>query len=333
MSDARPISMQNIADAVGVSRATVANALSGRGRVSADVAERVRAAARAMNYVPSHAGRALRTGRSTLLGLVVPDFSMPLFPDFVRAFERAAQAQGMALLVGDSMSDPAMQTKRVQDFLGRGIEAAIVIPLRGEPFDPDAFPLPVVIVDSDANPANVSSSDHRQGGRLAARHLVELGHRKVQILRSAAQSYVSQDRVAGMREVFDDAGTQYDEAGLRPDFDSGRDFALQWEMNDTTAVCAAYDAIAVGVMSGLTERGVRVPDDLSVTGFDDLIWGRIVNPPLTTIHQDLSSIADHALAVATGRAEGSLLSPMTLVTRSSTAVPRFSSFFQTRKIA
>ncbi|WP_312793790.1 LacI family DNA-binding transcriptional regulator [Tianweitania sp.] len=90
MPDARPTSMQKIADAVGVSRATVANALSGSGRVSVEVADRVRAAAKAMNYVPSHAGRALRTGRSTLLGLVVPDFSMPLFPDFVRAFERAA---------------------------------------------------------------------------------------------------------------------------------------------------------------------------------------------------------------------------------------------------
>ncbi|GHD07646.1 LacI family transcriptional regulator [Tianweitania populi] len=331
MPDARPISMQKIADAVGVSRATVANALTGRGRVSADVADRVRAAAKAMNYVPSHAGRALRTGRSTLLGLVVPDFSMPLFPDFVRAFERAAHAQGMALLVGDAMSDPAMQTQRVQDFLGRGIEALIVIPLRGAPFDPEAFPVPVVVVDSGANAANTISSDHREGGRLVARHLVELGHRNVQILRSAAQSYVSQDRVAGMRDVFDEAGVVYREDGLQPDFDSGRDFALGWRMGDATAICAAYDAIAVGIISGLVERGVRVPQDLSVTGFDDLIWGRIVSPPLTTTRQDLTSIAEHALAVATGRVSGSRLSPMTLVVRASTSVSRFSSC--ERKIA
>lgn len=331
MPDTRPVSLQTIAEALGVSRATVTNALSGRGRVSAEVAERVRAAAKAMNYVPSHAGRALRTGRSTLLGLVVPDFAMPLFPDFVRAFERAAHAQGMALLVGDSMSDATMQTQRIQDFLGRGVEALIVIPLRGAPFDPRAFPVPVVIVDSGANPVNTISSNHREGGRLVARHLVDLGHCKVQILRSAVQSYVSQDRVAGMRDVFDAAGVECLEAGVSPDFDSARDFAANWQISDVTAICAAYDAIAVGVISGLTARGVRVPQDVSVTGFDDLIWGRIVNPPLTTTRQDLSTIADYALNVATGRATGSRLSAMTLVTRASTSIPRFSA--SERKIA
>ncbi|WP_312793789.1 substrate-binding domain-containing protein [Tianweitania sp.] len=237
----------------------------------------------------------------------------------------------MALLVGDAMSDPAMQTQRVQDFLGRGVEALIVIPLRGAPFDAGAFSVPVAIVDSGSNPANMVSSDHREGGRLVARHLVELGHMNVQILRSAAQSYVSQDRVAGMRDVFDEAGVDCREDGVRPDFESGRHFALGWRMGEATAICAAYDAIAVGAISGLLERGVRVPQDLSVTGFDDLIWGRIVNPPLTTIRQDLTSIAEHALAVATGRASGSWLSPMTLVVRASTSVPRFSSC--ERKIA
>ncbi|MEI4472816.1 LacI family DNA-binding transcriptional regulator [Frigidibacter sp. MR17.24] len=317
----RPASMQQIADALGVSRVTVANALSGRGRVSAAMAARVREMAEALNFVPSHAGRTLRTGRSTIVGLVVPDFTMPLFAGFVQAFERAAKARGLALLIGDSMGSGEMQAEQLRDFAGRGADALIVIPLRGAPIDPASLPVPVAVVDSAANPLNTASADHREGGRIVARHLVALGHRHVEIVLSRQQSNVSDERGAGMREVFAAAGVTLREVAVGPDLDAVRAHADGWRAEGVTAICAAYDAIGVGMIAGLTARGIRVPQDVSVTGFDDIVWGRIVAPPLTTLRQDLPAIAEHALDVVTGRARGQRLAAVTLVVRGSTCPP------------
>lgn len=318
----KPISMKMIADSLGVSRVTVSNALSGTGRVSAEMAERIHAAAQAMQYVPSHAGRSLRTGRSTLIALVVPDFAMPIFGEFAQAFERAARISGMALLVGEAMSNTATQAEVIRDFVSRGVDGLIVVPVRGGGGDFSQVPVPVVVVDSAANPGNIASSDHRDGGRQVARHLADLGHRDVQILLSAQRSHVSDERGAGMAEVFAACGIHTRTAPIAPEFDAARAFAATWHPGATTAVCAAYDAIAVGLIAGLTARGIRVPQDISVTGFDDVIWSRIVSPPLTTVRQDVHAIAAHALDVVTGRAHEPRLFPVSLVVRDSTAPPR-----------
>lgn len=312
--------MKTIADSLGVSRVTVSNALAGTGRVSAELAEKIQAAAQAMHYVPSHAGRSLRTGRSTLIALVVPDFAMPIFSDFAQAFERAARAAGMALLVGEAMSDGATQTEVIRDFVSRGVDGLIVVPVRGGG-DLAHVPVPLVVVDSAANPANTVSSDHRDGGRQAARHLADLGHREVQVLLSSQRSHVSDERGAGMAEVFAARGIRTRTAHLPPEFEAARTFAAGWDPGAATAICAAYDAIAVGVIAGLTARGLRVPQDISVIGFDDVIWGRIVQPPLTTVRQDLRAIAAHALDVVTGRTDAPRQFPVSLVVRDSTAAP------------
>lgn len=315
-------SMKAIADTLGVSRVTVSNALSGTGRVSAEMAERVRATARAMQYVPSQAGRSLRTGRSTLIALVIPDFARPIFCEFVQAFARAARNSGMGLLVGEAMGNEATQAEVIRDFVARGVDGLIVLPLRGGGSDFSQIPLPVVVVDSAANPSNITSSDHRDGGRQAARLLADLGHRRVQVMLSAQRSFVSDARGAGMAEMFAARGVRTRIDHIVPDFDAARDFAATWQPGDITAVCAAYDAVAVGIIAGLSGRGIRVPQDMSVTGFDDVIWARIVSPPLTTVRQDVHAIAAHALDVVTGQAHAPRLFPVSLVVRDSTAPPR-----------
>lgn len=318
---AEAVSMQKIADMVGVSRATVSNALSGRGRVSTEMAERIRSIAEGLNYVPSAAGRHLRMGRSTLLGLVVPDFSMPLFSAFVRAFENAARTRGMALLVGEGMNDPTLQAEVLRDFVSRGVDGLIVVPMRGSVIQPNALPVPVAVVDAASNPLNTASSDHREGGRIVARHLVELGHRKALIVVADRSSFVSDERGAGMAEVFAAAGVEHSVTAIGPNVEAAHAFARNWQPDGTTAIAAAYDAMGVGIVTGLAERGIDVPRQISVTGYDDVIWGRIVRPQLTTVRQDLTAIAEHALDVVTARKQGQHLSPVSLVVRGSTAAP------------
>src|SRR5690606_14462741 len=123
------VSMQRIAEELGVSRATVSNELRGRGRVSEGLAACIRDRAEDLGFVPSAAGRALRDGRSLTVGLVVPDFAMPLFPTFVQAIESAARARGLALMVAEAASDPARQQEAVADLIARGVDALCVIPM------------------------------------------------------------------------------------------------------------------------------------------------------------------------------------------------------------
>lgn len=300
---------------VGVSAATASNALAGKGRLSASMAARIRAAADALGYVPGRAGRALRTGRSGTIGLVVPDFASPLFPTFAQAVERAAKRRGYAVLVGDSMDSAEGQQAEIAGLVERGVDAIVVIPLRGEPVG--TTPVPLAVIDSAAMPGNTVSSDHRQGGRMVAHHLLGLGHRKILVLEGWEHSTVARERVAGLVEAFAAAGAVLQRHAGAATIDGGRAAVAAGLAASVTAIAAAYDALAVGALLELSERGIRVPAEVSVTGFDDLTWGRIVTPSLTTVRQDLAAVADHAVAVATGESDERRLMPVELVVRRS----------------
>jgi len=310
--------LKDVARIVGVSSATVSNALAGKGRLSAELAERIRAAADALGYVPDHAARALRTGRSGTLGLVMPNFASPLFPVFAQAIERAAKSRGYAVLMTDVMGRAENQAAAINLLVERGADALVVIPLRGLDVDAQLIPVPMVVIDSAAMASCVVSSDHRMGGWLIARHLLELGHRRVLILGGWEDSTVAAERVGGLREVFEEGGAEFVVHYGSATLEGGRAAVAEGLVEGFTAVAAAYDAVAVGVLLELAARGVPVPDALSVTGFDDITWGAIVAPPLTTVRQDLAAITEHAVAYVAGERSDRRLVPVELVIRGST---------------
>lgn len=321
MAGQKQVSMQDICLRLGVSRVTVSNALRGEGRVSRELAERIRALAAELNYIPSHAGRALRTGKSGTIGMIVPDFGQPLFPIFAQAVERAAKRRGFAVLVGDSLGTPEGQAEEIINMISRGVDAIAVIPTRGSTIDIEAIPVPVAVIDSVANSANTASSDHCDGGRQIARLLVQLGHRKILLLAGPNESKVSRERVRGMCEVFSAHGIAPHIRHSATSFDSGAQIAEEIDPAHFSACAAAYDALAVGFMTALARRGIHIPQQMSVTGFDDVAWARIVTPQLTTVRQDLASIANHALAVVMGELHEPRLFPVELVVRDSTSGP------------
>lgn len=322
----RSPTLKDVARLVGVSSAAVSNALGGKGRVSAELAERVRAAATTLGYVPDHAARALRTGRSGTLGLVMPNFASPLFPIFAQAVERAAKSRGYAVLMADIMGNAENQNGTVRHLVERGVDALVIIPLRGQDVDADSIPVPAAVIDSAAMAGCVVASDHRMGGHLIARHLLDLGHRRVLVLGGWEDSTVAAERVGGLRETLAEGGADvvvhYGPATL----EGGRAAVAERLTEGFTAVAAAYDAVAVGVLLELAARGVSVPAALSVTGFDDIPWGTIVAPPLTTIRQDLTTITDHAVAYVAGERNDRRLVPVELVVRGSSGpAPAFPS--------
>ncbi|MGN7294254.1 LacI family DNA-binding transcriptional regulator [Rhizobium sp. SAFR-030] len=325
--------LARIAETLGVSIASVSNALSGKGRVSPELAQRIRTLADELGYVPSVAGRALRTGRSGVLGLVLPDIANPLFPQIAQAIERAASTKGYGVLIGDSRGETEAQADAIARLTERGVDGLVVIPRRGTSVT--GVNCPVAVIDSPSTPGNTVAADHLDGGRQMGAHLAALGHRQVVILAGSPLSNVQADRVAGLKQGLG-AQAVVDVVwldGLDTRSESGTSLGLgAWVAEGTTAFAALSDLIALRALTELQGAGITVPDQVTVTGFDDLIWSSVVTPPLTTMRMDMVQIATIAIgsltqAIAeTSRtvtsAFGTIVSeqpnvPMTLVVRQS----------------
>ncbi|ARO31545.1 LacI family transcriptional regulator protein [Rhizobium sp. NXC14] len=289
--------LSRIATSLGVSIATVSNALSGKGRVSGQLVERIREHAAELGYVPSQAGRALRTGRSGVLGLVLPDIANPLFPKIAQAIEFAASTAGYGVLIADSRGDAATQTEAINRLVERGVDGMVIIPRRATRILSAACP--VALIDTPSTPGNTVSADHWQGGREIALHLAALGHQRILIIGNNQESSVQNDRANGIRAGMH-AGMHTETLWIgkvEQDGGSGCPLGLAEKVREGfTAFAALSDLQALRALTELQQAGISVPGDVSVTGFDDLIWSPVVTPSLTTVRMDMDRIAGIAVS-------------------------------------
>jgi LacI family transcriptional regulator len=285
-----------IAATLGVSVATVSNALSGKGRVSAELVERIRKTADELGYIPSSAGRALRTGRTGVLGLVLPDITNPLFPEIAQGIENAAAASGYGLLIADSHGDISMQTEAINRLIERGVDGMVIIPRRGSRIG--AVDCPVAVIDAPSTPGNTVSADHWEGGAELGRYLAGLGHRKIVLVGKSSDSNVQNDRLSGVRSGLP-KGSSAEALWIdRVEELHGKDCELglcERVASGVTAFAAASDLHALRVMAELQRGGILVPDHASVTGFDNLLWAPLVTPSLTTMRMDIPRISRLAI--------------------------------------
>ena len=316
MASLRPVTnLSAIALALGVSAATVSNALSGKGRVSAELSDKIRKKADELGYVPSSAARALRTGRSGVLGLVLPDISNPLFPQIAQAIEKAAANAGYGVLIADSRGEISMQTEAINRLIERGVDGMIVVPRRGTRIaDVDC---PVAVIDSPSTPGNTVSADHWEGGQQLGRYLGELGHRKILLIGKNPDSNVQNDRLGGIRSGLPAGAftqTLWIEQVEKRNGEGCRLGLSKKVAQGFTAFAAVSDLHALRALTELQRDGIDVPERASVTGFDDLIWAPVVTPPLTTMRMDMAQIADLAIDAL-----------LRVIERDETAVPPISS--------
>ncbi|MBV7518214.1 LacI family DNA-binding transcriptional regulator [Ensifer sp. ENS12] len=289
--------LTRIARTLGVSAATVSNALSGKGRVSAEMVDKIRATAAELGYVPSQAGRALRTGRTGVLGLVLPDIANPLFPQIAQAIELAASTSGYGVLIADSRGDVSTQTKAIERLIDRDVDGLVIVPRRGTRIADVGCP--VAVIDTPSTPGNTVAADHWGGGRQIGEHLKGLGHRRVLIIGNNPASNVQNDRAGGIRSVFGE-GYHTDTLWIEPlEKVAGKGCPLglaEKVAEGYTAFACISDLHALRALTELQRAGINVPEKASVTGFDDLIWAPVITPALTTARMDMTEIA--AIAVA-----------------------------------
>ena len=320
----------DVARAAGVSQSTVSLVLSGksRGRISARTEEAVRRAATELGYRPNAAARALRTGAARSVGLVVPDVRHPFFGMTMRGAQEAAWSAGYAVTLVDVPLDRPLESS---------LEALRAGPVDGFLYfsvqPPDRRPGDELIVVIEAEPKGVPwvSLDTAGGTDAALAHLIELGHRRIGQLGSRVQYPTFQIRKERWRAALESVGADAaDElwAGSGFDFDdAARGAGELLDLAEApTAIICDDDILAGGVYLAARERGVRIPEDLSVVGFDDLPFAKVLDPPLTTVGADaehLGAVAFQRLAdlIAGEPGEAGQVLPVELVVRESTAAP------------
>jgi len=310
--------IKQIATDMGVSVATVSNALTGKGRVSKGLVERIRKCADDVGYRPSPVGRALRGGQTGILGLVMPDLTNPLFPRIAQHLSLVADSRQLGILIADSRGNAEEQNQAIDRLVDRGVDGLLIVPQKGT--SPGSQRVPTVIINTASDPDNTVSADHAGGGKLIATHIAGLGHHKVVILGGDPVSEVQRDRIDGMRAGFANAKDIQILWG-----DDGLAQLIPAISDGATAVMTTSDLLALRVHSHLARAGLSVPGDVSLTGFDDLPLATAMHPMLTTVAQDVAQIAERAIdqlarAISGGpRPDTGITVPMRLVARHSTA--------------
>jgi DNA-binding LacI/PurR family transcriptional regulator len=290
-----PVTIGDVARLAGVSTATVSRVLSGVGGARPATSERVVAAARDLGYRPSGIARSLKLRTTRTLGLIVTDIENPFFPQLVRAVEDAAQADGYALLLCNAADDPEREAAYLDLLVDRRVDGVIIAASslgarHGEWLA--APPLPVVLVNAPGSEVALPSvtSDNRSGGRIAAEHLLALGHRRIGVLTAGPRNPDASLRLAGISDALLGAGLDplglATAAGEATVTGGERAMALLLDRApQLTGILAYNDLMAIGALRALRAAGRRIPEDVSVVGFDDVQLAAYLEPPLTTIAQ------------------------------------------------
>ena len=303
---AKPATIREVAARAGVSTATVSRSLRGGVGVEPATRSKVEEAARALRYRPSGVARSLKLRATSTVGLIVTDIENPYFPQIVSAVEDAARERGYTVLLADGRRDPERELESL-DILGErevdGMIIASTAVTRRHQERIHELHCPAVIVNSESTVPGVPAvmSDNIMGGRLAAEHVLDLGHRKIVFVgddddhNSAVQARIK-GAEAAVSERADNgltfravasvgSGDGAVEGGIR----AARELSVA--SFEETAVLCRNDLSAIGVMRGLIDAGLSIPRDVSVVGYDDIELAAYVDPALTTVRQSTEEMA------------------------------------------
>ncbi|HWJ73599.1 MAG TPA: LacI family DNA-binding transcriptional regulator [Kaistia sp.] len=317
--------MKDVARELGVSVATVSYALNGRGTIGEELRAKVREVADRVGYRPNRMAQAIRTGRTMSIGLLVPDLNNPFYPALAQSVEREAREAGYAVVLIDTASfdDEGAALRQIESHIAGAVWCQL--PRKDRPAED--FQVPIVVIGIPEGHVDNVTADDAAGGRLAARHLLKLGHRRVGVLTGASVPDGMDDRRAAFVEAFSSKGEIVWDVKTAYSIDLHRRLFNRLARRDVTAVMCGNDQIAIGVLRAAKQLGIAVPGELSVTGFDDIPWAQIVTPTLTTISQSVSDMATAAVGLLRdriadpGRAVRHLTIGVRLMKRDSTSPP------------
>lgn len=299
----RPVTINDVAAATGVAASTVSRALSRPGRVNARTRERIEAAAKALNYVPNSQARALTSGRTRTVALLVSDVTNPFYFGIVRGTQRELRAAGYAHLLIDTEDSGEVETEmlhRMRRSLDGAILAASRLPERA--LAALAAEIPLVAINRNVRGVQSVVIDTPSGIRHATEHLISLGHRDIVYVSGPERSWPNEARWHASRAAAADHGLTVRRIGPFPPERPAGSAAADAVVNTRATACVVFnDLLAIGMLTRLRERGVHVPRDMSVVGCDDIFGADFCHPPLTTLAAPIDQAGRVAVAMLLSR--------------------------------
>jgi len=287
------VTMRDVAREAGVSVNTVSRALAGKPDVSPETRARVLEVAERLGYRPNKLARGLRSNKTFTLGVIVTDIANPFFAELVKGVEEAARGRGYSILLGDTGEDPAKEEAAIQVMMAERVDGLLITPVQSsrqalEEVMDSGFPVVLMgryFPDLEA-PFVVTDDVH--GAIMAVEHLIALGHEHIGHVAGPLHISSARDRLLGYRKALEAHGIP-----LRDDYVLQGAVTLEdgyiagkklLKLNPLpTAVFAYSDFVAVGIMQAILEAGLRIPEDVSLVGYDDIVFSAYTKVPLTTI--------------------------------------------------
>ena len=326
--------IREVARQAGVSYATVSHVINETRFVSESTRARVLAAMEALNYQTNTLARSLRKGRTNTLGLILPDSANPYFAEIGRSIEDAAYRLGYSVILCNTERDTAREEHYVDVLSKKQVDGMIFVAAGDQADSLHSLlrrEMPVILVDRDLPNIEVDAvlTDNELGGYLAARHLIELGHRKIACIGGPSSITPSADRITGYCKALEEAGVPCDESlVVSGDYHPDSGYHLTRELlrlnSPPSAIFVLNDLMAMGALHAAAELDCRVPQDLAVVGYDNIELARFTNPPLSTVAQEKTELGTRAIQILIERTEDKslptrrLVLPPRLIVRGST---------------
>lgn len=292
----RRSTLKDLAREAGVSLASASYAVNGNGSVGEQTRAHILAVAQRIGYRQNIAARAMKTGRSGTLALVLPDLANPFFPALAQAVFRAGRGGGYTMFLVDTEGNEALEQAALAKAVDLGFDGIVWFPIRDKDTSSGVLTrTPVVVLDRTVPGYAAIGIDYLDAGRIAARHLLDAGHRRIGIISGPTDIASMRDRCDGAEALIQAEGVLAFRVAnaFSTDLDPHAQAALT--SGAATGIFAAADVIAIGALRHAQASGLRVPEDLSILGFDDIPLAEQSQPPLSTIELPVEEIAQCAL--------------------------------------
>ena len=330
------VTIREVARSAGVSVATVSRVFNNSDLVVKQTEEKIRSVARRLNYIPNASARSLSMKRTETIGMLLPDMYGEFFPEIIRGADAVARKERYHLLVSSSHSNREELETAIKLMSGR-VDGFI---LMSPHFDDKSIlmkfiqSIPTVFLSTTPALSNTDAItiDNVGGAKLATRHLIDRGHHRIAIVKGCDENADAKERFQGFLSAMKSGGESLrEEYVLSGDFTERSGFAAAEKLlalsSRPTAVFASNDEMAIGVLRHLRERGVSVPDEIAVAGFDDIQISSLIHPSLTSIHVNISELGSLAVerllfllnSTAQQTPRKRIVLPATLIVRESTA--------------
>ena len=298
--------IKDVAKRAGVAISTVSAVLNRSAPVSEETVSKVEQAVADIGYVPHGAARSLRSGRSRLIGLVLPDIANPHFATVARVVESVCLNAGYMAAVYSTSEDFDRETQILHMMQLQRVAGILIIPTRSDVSHGkkllSEIHVPTVLLDSfvDGMPHDVVKLDNVEAGRLATEHLLSLGHRRIAVTTGRPNIATGADRLAGYADALKARKLKPDKAlylkgNFRRDDAYQSTLAVMRQSDPPTAIFAMSNMMMLGVLQALSDLGLNVPKDVSVIGIDDFDTAPIMNPPLTVVAVPIAEMARSAI--------------------------------------